>query len=175
MTARSVRYALASIGFSLLFALTGCGPTPSPDTAADAQKENGPDEGGGSQGNATNEGPANDTQPMSHGAKKATGEGSADDYTLTAHDCQELGRQYAAVQRADQIKQLSPKLTDKQRAQAEKNIDEVIGAMGDTWAAGCMESLVGKVVERKRLSCAMAAKTVETFADCINAEGPEPQ
>jgi len=167
MTARSVLSKLAAI--LLLLAPFGCGgsQTPGPDTPGSGGDAP-PDEGAqGGQGL-----PENDTKPMSHGAKKTNDDGAAEDYMLTERDCSELGKQYVAVQRADQIAQLDSKLTAKQRETAITNIDNVVGKMGEPWANGCIESLVGKVADRKRLACAMSSKSVKAFDDCLNADKP---
>jgi hypothetical protein len=171
--------ALRSLYVPLLLALSlaslACGgSTPPADTAA-SQNEGAPnDEGGGAEESAKAAEPPNDTKEYSHGAKKMEGDVVPDDYSLTERDCVELGKQYVAVQRADQVAKLDAKLTEKQREQAMKSIDGVVGKMGDPWANGCIESLAGKVVDRKSLDCAMSSKSVKGFDECLN--GPaEPK
>jgi hypothetical protein len=165
------RSLLSTLTFATLITLgaLGCGASTPPPDDATSQNDSAPD-------NGTNEG-SNDTaepepKPLSHGAKKTTDDGAGDDYTLTEKDCIELGKQYVAVQRADQVATLDKRLTDKQREQAVKNIDAVVEKMGEPWAEGCISSLVGKVAERKRLQCAMASKSVKAFDECLNAEQP---
>jgi len=154
-------------------ALAGCGGgTPPPDDPTDKADTMAPDEGRETHGSTETEPVADEPKALSYGAKKTTDPGVADDYTLTQKDCVELGKQYVVVQKADQMAQLNPKLSADQKATAEKNIDKVVQPMGDRWADGCISSLVGNVAERKRLECAMRAKTVKAFDDCLNGEMP---
>jgi hypothetical protein len=78
------------------------------------------------------------------------------------------------VTRADQVGALDPKLTAKQRAQTEERIDQVATKMGNDWVQSCQASLVGRVAERKRLSCALEARSVKAFDTCINGEASTP-
>jgi len=178
MITRSSSSKLGTLGaFSLVFAMSsvfGCGgQTPPPDNV-DTTREANPDEGGGMVKKPGDEPapPDNDTIARPHGAKKTTDDAVAD-YTLTERDCVELGKHYVVVQRADQVKALDAKLTAKQRETAEKNIDAVVGPMGEPWANGCIENLTGKVVERKRLECAMSSKDVKGFGACLNEDLPK--
>ncbi|MRG95957.1 hypothetical protein [Polyangium spumosum] len=167
--------ALTSATFLSLAALGCGGATPPPDDAtsgSDAVPDTEPSESSAAPSDTSSDAAEPEPKPLSHGAKKVTGDGAADDYTLTERDCIELGKQYVVVQRADQIVALDKRLTAKQREQAITNIDAVVGKMGEPWANGCIESLVGKVAERKRLECAMAAKTVKGFDECLNGENP---
>ena len=175
MPIRSFLDTSAPLLFALSLSLVGCGgSTPPPDNAG-SHGEGAQDESGGAQEEgAKTDPPANDTMTYSHGAKKTDDPGVPDDYILTQHDCVELGKQYVAVQRADQVAKLSAKLTDKQREQALSSIDGVVGKMGEPWANGCIESLAGKVVDRKNLGCAMASKTVAAFDECLNGSA-EPK
>ncbi|MDI3287891.1 hypothetical protein [Polyangium sp. 15x6] len=178
MNGRSLLSTLAAPALATTFATIlslaalGCGASTPPPEDATNQNDSAPDDGASEPREATAEPPEPEPKPLSHGAKKITDEGAAADYTLTEKDCIELGKQYVAVQRADQIAGLDKRLTDKQREQAVKNIDAVVGKMGEPWANGCIESLVGKVAERKRLECAMAAKSVKAFDECLNGEDP---
>lgn len=104
-------------------------------------------------------------------------EGSAaetpDDYSLTENDCQALGRQYGEAARADQRLGLNPKLTAKQREQADASIDAVVSKLESAWTETCSKSLAGKNVEHKNIKCALAAKTVKSFDVCLNGQkGP---
>lgn len=162
---------------SLALASAGCGgSTPPPDDASSHNADTGSDTSGenGSADTKSAE-PDNDTKSFSHGAKKMDGDAVPDDYTLTQHDCAELGKQYVGVQRADQVAKLDAKLSEKQREQALKSIDSVVGKMGDPWTNGCIESLAGKVVDRKSLNCAMESKTVKGFDECLNGPATPPQ
>ncbi|AKT42330.1 hypothetical protein [Chondromyces crocatus] len=106
-------------------------------------------------------------------AKPAVDDTIPDDYALSRGDCAQLGKQLAALTHSDQVAQLSSKLTSAQRGQAEKNIADVAARMSDKWIAGCEDALVGKIVERKSIACALAATTVLAFDKCLNVE-PNP-
>lgn len=95
-----------------------------------------------------------------------------DDYAIMRGDCDQLGRQLAALTRSDQGATLSPKLTAAQRAQGEKNIDDVATRLGNQWTAACEKSLVGKSIDRKALRCAFEARSVKAFDTCLNGPGP---
>jgi hypothetical protein len=113
-------------------------------------------------------------QSLSSGAKGSERKDDSipDDYSLTERDCDTLGKQYGALARSDQLAALSPKLTDKQRAQAETNIEKGVGTIEAQWIDACIKSLVGKVADRNALKCAMGAKTVNEFKACIHDESP---
>jgi hypothetical protein len=113
-------------------------------------------------------------QGLSSGAKGSERKDDAipDDYSLTERDCDTLGKQYGSVARSDQFAALSPKLTDKQRAQAEANIEKGVGTIEQQWIDSCIKALVGKVADRNALKCAMGAKTVNEFKACIHDESP---
>lgn len=157
--------------------LSGCGSSSNPDGA------NTPDDFSSSTNDATNSGssttsdkttpPDNDTKEMPH-APKSTNDGNSipEDYTLTDRDCIELSKHYVTVQKADQMVALSPKLTTAQKEQAEKSITDAVTKLGENWGNGCRSSLVGGVVDRQSLKCAMGAKTVKAFDECLN--GPTP-
>jgi hypothetical protein len=117
--------------------------------------------------------PDHDTKEMPHGPK-STNDGNSvpEDYSLTDRDCIELAKRYVVVQKEDQMVLLSPKLSSAQKAQAEKSIDEAVAKLGENWENGCRSSLVGGVVDREHLKCAMASKTVAGFGECLN--GPAP-
>ena len=89
------------------------------------------------------------------------------------NDCQALGRQYGTAARDDQRVGLNPKLTAKQREQAEAAIDGVVSKLESGWTDTCSKSLAGKIVEHKNIKCALAAKTVKSFDVCLNGQkGP---
>ncbi len=94
-----------------------------------------------------------------------------DDHDLTNRDCADLGRQLGEVTKADLMAGLSPKLSAKQKSQAEANIDAAVAKSSSQWIEHCQSTLVGKTVERERIVCAMRAKSVKTFDNCLN---PEP-
>jgi hypothetical protein len=170
MTLRSTLFKLVSPAIAALFTAAGCGGNPPPEPQnASAEASTEPME------EAKEEPSAEQTaQPPPAPNKNESANEIPDDYTITAADCAQLGKQFAAVTRADQVGALDPKLSASQRAQTEKRIDEVATKMGDNWVQNCQASLVGKVAERKRLSCALAARSVQAFDTCINGEAAPP-
>jgi hypothetical protein len=173
MNVRHIFFGSALLATALL---AGCGSSSNRDGA------NTPDDvsSGSSDGSdppkdtAKTDEPANDTREMSHGAK-STNDGNSvpEDYTLTDRDCIELAKHYGVVQKADQMATLSPKLTSAQKEQAEGSIDAAVTKLRENWENGCRSSLVGGVVERDRLKCAIGSKSVKAFDECINGEPPK--
>jgi hypothetical protein len=159
-------WAAAALAASLL----GCGgSTPPPENPDDAQAPLGADEPAPSWDDSSSAepepGPAEAAEPQ----KPTVDDTIPDDYEMLRGDCRQLGGQLAALTRSDQMANVSPKLSAAQRAQAEKNIGEVADRLGAQWASTCESSLVGKVVDRRALKCAMDAKTVKDFDACLNA------
>jgi hypothetical protein len=157
-------WALAVLAASLL----GCGgSTPPPENPDDAQAPLGAEEPAPSWDDSSSPepGPSETSEPQ----KPTVDDSIPDDYEMLRGDCVQLGNQLSALTRSDQMANVSPKLSAAQRAQAEKNIGEVADRLGAQWAGTCESSLVGKVVDRKALKCAMDAKAVKEFDACLNA------
>lgn len=108
------------------------------------------------------------SMPMPDGtAKGAKDDTIPDDYSMMEGDCAALGKKFTAVLRAENMAQLSPKLSEAKRTEAEERIEEVATKTGNTWMDGCAKALVGKIVDRKALKCAMDAKTSKEFETCL--------
>jgi hypothetical protein len=108
-------------------------------------------------------------------APKMTGDVGAnqpDDYTAQEVDCVELGKAYGNVTRADLEGQLSSKLNPKQRATAQKSIDTAATKMETQASNACRNSMLGNVVDRASLKCAIDAKTAKAFDACLNGAPP---
>lgn len=90
-----------------------------------------------------------------------------DDYSMMEGDCAALGKKFTAVVRAENMAELSPKLSEAKRSEAEARIEEVASKIGTNWADGCSKALVGKIVDRAALKCAMDAKTSKGFEACL--------
>lgn len=156
-----LRSAVAPLVFALLL---GCrSSTPKPADGAEREAAESP---------LSQREPVGEAAPPAVGAVKreAAATDVLDDYLLTANDCQALGRQYSDAAGSDQRVGLSPKLTEKQRAQADVSIDNVVIKLGTQWGDDCMTQLVGQHVEHKKIRCALAAKTVKTFDVCLNGK-----
>lgn len=98
-------------------------------------------------------------------------EPGAETRDITPRECRSLGGKYGALTRSDEASKLSPKLTDKQRTQANESIDAAAQKLEARWIESCESSLVGKVAEEAALRCAMSAKNVAGFDTCLN--GPK--
>lgn len=157
--------ALAPFALALLFA---CGAgTSKPADGPESEAASTPPPGTGTEPAATTEAPA----PAATVKRiDPVTDLTPDDYSLTENDCQALGRQYGDAARADQRVGLNPKLTDKQREQANASIDGVVSKLETTWTDTCVKNLAGKNVEHKNLTCALAAKTVKSFDVCLNGQ-----
>jgi hypothetical protein len=100
------------------------------------------------------------------------GEKQPDDYIAAEVDCVELGKAYGSVTRADLEAQLSPKLNPKQRAATQKSIDTAGDKMQTQAENTCRKSMLGNVVDRAALKCAIDAKTAKAFDACLNGAAP---
>lgn len=113
-----------------------------------------------------------DPGPMPGGVKRTEADGSdgsvPDDYTLVERDCVLLGEKLGSLWQTDLRSTLSPKLNEKQRAQAEQSIEEGASKKADDWSNGCIKSLVGKSVDPKALKCAFNSKDLKAFETCLN-------
>lgn len=174
MNVRPFFFASATITVALL---AGCGTSSNrdggntPDDVSSSANE-------GSDSSTTHstktDQPDNDTKEMPHAPKSRNdGESIPEDYTLTDRDCIELAKHYGVVQKADQMVALNPKLSSAQKEQAEKSINDAVVKLVENWESSCRSSLVDKVVDRARLKCAMSAKSVKGFDECINGEPPK--
>lgn len=160
------RLALPSLALALF---VGCGSsTPKPADGAESETVDSPPPAGEHVGEVATPSDA----PPAVGAVKREAKATdlPDDYSLTENDCQALGRQYTDAARSDQRAGMSAKLTAKQREQADASIDAVVVKMGTQWGDACMKSLAGNHVEHKKITCALAAKTVKAFDVCLNGE-----
>ncbi|MBK8252978.1 MAG: hypothetical protein IPK82_09945 [Polyangiaceae bacterium] len=106
------------------------------------------------------------------GVVKTTGmdgdQGIPDDYQLVTNDCVQLGKKLGELWRVELRASLSPKLTEKQREKAEENIQDGASKKEESWADGCIKSLVGKSVDPKALKCAFNSKDLKAFEACLN-------
>lgn len=162
------RSALAPLGLVLLL---GCGSsTAKPADAPDGEKSETASSAGENGQGAAPRGGATPAPTMGAVKREASATDVPDDYSLTENDCQALGRGYGDAARYDQRAALNPKLTDKQREQANASIDAVVSKLETTWIDTCAKSLAGKNVDHKNITCALAAKTVKAFDVCLNGE-----
>jgi type IV secretory pathway VirB10-like protein len=99
------------------------------------------------------------------------GEPDARQRDITPRECRALAGKYGELTRSDETAKLSPKLNDKQRAQAAESIDAAARTLETRWAESCESSLVGKTAEEAAITCAMSAKNVAAFDTCLN--GPK--
>jgi len=91
-----------------------------------------------------------------------------DSHDITNGDCDALGSQLATATRADQVAALDAKLSAAQRSQAQESIDAVSRKVGEKWTETCRRSLVGGATDGAALKCALRAKTVKAFDECLN-------
>lgn len=149
----------------------------SPDTSSSSDEAVG-ESGASESAESAESAPAESATPPPSGTVKRTGDTDntiPDDYSLLNGDCDALGRKFGDLTRSDQKAQLNPKLKEAQRAQAEQSIDTVATKMEASWISGCQKSLVGKVVERKTIECALQARSVKSFDECLNGPASAPK
>jgi hypothetical protein len=158
--------ALAPLTLALLL---GCGSSTSkPADGPEGEKSEAP---AAADGHGEKTAVASAPEPPTTSTVKRSGDATdVPDYSLTENDCQALGRRYGDATRADQRAALNPRLTAKQREQADASIDGVVTKLETQWADTCVKSLAGKNVEHETIKCALAAKTVKAFDICLNGE-----
>jgi hypothetical protein len=125
-------------------------PAPEPDPAAAAPRADGP----------KTTGDAPPSRPNS--------------YEITNRDCDALGDRLAEVTRSDQSAEISPRLSKAQRDQTEAANAEVSRKVGERWAESCRRSLVGGYTDEGSLKCAMRARSVKAFDECLNGTPVKP-
>jgi len=158
-----------------LVTMLGCASSSKPPDDPLGNTEPGPSDTSPEQGDPPNDGPSVSDPPTSKGApKKGSGDNDSipDDYVITHGDCVLLGKQFAVVNRNDQLATLSPKLSEKQRSAAEKSIDEGANKTGEKFAESCQKSSAGQHGDPKALKCALNSSTAKEFDACLN--GPAP-
>jgi hypothetical protein len=89
---------------------------------------------------------------------------------MTPSDCSALASAYGKAWENDELaklekRQLKPKQAEAARAQVEKSAQEA----RDDWQSEC-DKTVGSPYLRSRLACAMKAKTVTRFNDCLDGK-----
>jgi hypothetical protein len=164
---------------ALLVGCAGASPPPAEQPEPTSSEETPPDiEPSSTSGAATGAG----SEGAGSGGEEATGaaeppprkkkdDSVPDDYSLMHGDCVQLGKQFAALTRSDQVAALSPKLTAQQRSQTEERIEVVAEKLGEQYAQTC-EKNVGKSVSPQALKCAFDARSVKAFDACLNAVAP---
>ena len=153
------RTALSTLAAAALAACSSSTPPPEKPAPEYTQEE--------SWGPGKREDPEPEGQTSSS-PQKSTAVPAPDDYEMTNRDCIEVGRHFKTVIRNDEVAKLSPKLKQNQRDAAEASIDRAATTRQDQWIEGCQSSLVGKVVDRATLTCAMGTKSVKEFDACLN-------
>lgn len=168
MLGRRPSLLLCALLSSLAVGIAACSSAPPPEPKTDPEPDPAPAEPAPTaEPEATSE-PAGDAPPP----KKTGAVPVPDDYEMTNADCAELGRALKMVIGNDERAKLSPKLKQNQREAAEASIDRAATTRQEQWTDGCQKSLVGKVVDRASLKCAVSAKAVKDFDACLN--GPPP-
>ena len=92
------------------------------------------------------------------------------DYDITYSDCKELARIYGIAWRNGELKKLqAKKLKPKQQQAIEATIRKNAQEAQDQWRGEC-DGTVGSPQVRSRLSCALKAKTLDRFNDCLDGK-----
>jgi hypothetical protein len=96
-----------------------------------------------------------------------------DDYEMTPEDCRALATIYGKVWKADEVTKLEArKLKEKPHQEALAAIEQDAAETKGNWQSEC-DKTVGSPYLRSRLDCAMKAKTVQHFDDCLDGKKPE--
>lgn len=160
------RSTIARILAVFVVALAGCAATPPaaepPSPTAEPQDEP-----------AATEGPAEPAAPALAPSVKRADHSIPDDYSISNGDCNALGRKLGDLTRSDELAKVSPKVKEKLREKAMQSIDEAATKITNAWIESCEKNLVGKVTDPKSLKCALDARAVKAFDECLNG-APDP-
>lgn len=111
--------------------------------------------------------PPPDSQPAAPKTQPVVG---ADDYEINHSDCQALGQAYGGAWLHDEMEKLNAKkLKQAQFDAAEAQLRKDSEGMGDQYQDECGKT-VGTAYLRSRLACAMKAKTLQRFNDCMDGK-----
>ncbi|MBW2455553.1 MAG: hypothetical protein JRI68_13620 [Deltaproteobacteria bacterium] len=98
------------------------------------------------------------------------GPAPSDDYDMTYRDCKALaGTYYRAWRKAEMDKLEGKNFKPKLYETAKKNIDKAAQEAGDNWLKEC-EGTVGTPYLYSRLKCALKAKTIDRFNECLDGK-----
>ncbi len=101
---------------------------------------------------------------------KEDGPPPSDDYDMTYRDCKALaGVYYRAWRKAEMDKLEGKSFKPKLYETAKNNVDKAAQEAGDNWLQEC-EGTVGTPYLYSRLKCALKAKTVDGFNDCLDGK-----
>ena len=93
-----------------------------------------------------------------------------DDYEITYRDCQVLGRSYGNAWLNDEIEKLNArKLKEAQHAQMMEQLRGSSQTMTQQYQSEC-DKTVGSAQLRSRLACAVKAKNMQRFDDCLDGK-----
>ncbi len=92
----------------------------------------------------------------------------ADDYEINHTDCDALARAYGGAWENDEMKKLNArKLPEKQFEKAAADVKKSGAEMATNWREECYKT-VGTAYLRSRLQCAVKAKSLERFNNCMD-------
>jgi hypothetical protein len=91
-----------------------------------------------------------------------------DDYEINERDCDALARAYGGAWKRDEFKKLNKKKLSKEKFDAQAaQLEEHATGMADNWRSECYKT-VGTAYLRSRLQCALKAKSMKRFNDCMD-------
>jgi hypothetical protein len=91
-----------------------------------------------------------------------------DDYEINHRDCDALAQAYGGAWLRDEMKKLNErKLKKAQFDKAKAQVETDAESMKDNWREECYKT-VGTAYLRSRLKCAMKAKSLKRFNDCMD-------
>jgi hypothetical protein len=94
------------------------------------------------------------------------------EYRVTPRDCSQIGEHLGELTAKELREKFTiDKLNDKQRAAAEREIEQTRKKAVDDWRQECAK-LVGQVQERPNIDCALNAESNAALEACLG--GPTP-
>lgn len=88
------------------------------------------------------------------------------DYEIADRDCRALAKAYARSWRLDELKKVPSGLTADQRTEVENDLETSSSEMREQYLGQCRNT-VGTAYPIDNLKCAMKAKSMQRFDDCM--------
>jgi len=102
--------------------------------------------------------------------KQSRGKPVPEDYLITYQDCEALAGNYGRVYRRAEADKVDEKtLTGKALENAQKLVDENTRTAQENWLSEC-QGIVETPQPRNNLKCAMKARTLQRFNDCMEGK-----
>lgn len=107
-----------------------------------------------------------DTPPPAPTPKGPSNVDDNQDYEITDRDCGALAAAYAEAWRLDETKKIPAGMSPEERSHVEGELDGSSSEMREQYLGQCRNT-VGTAYPYDNLKCAMKAKSMQRFDDCM--------